>query len=209
MGDCGEFDYRGWMASDDVKGGSLPAHLVHSARLKELKYLQDRKVYEYASVADAIRCTGKKPLGLKWIDTNKGDNVSVNIRSRLVCTEVRPKGVEAIFSATPPLESLRILINIASHYYPPEPPPSQQHDPMCITLADISRAHFYALSTRPTFIRLPPEDPKAGVHGVCGRLLRTMYGTLDAAERWGEHYAAVLTKAGFTRGRASPCHFHH
>ena len=43
MGGCGEFDYRGWMASDDVKGGSLPAHLVHSARLKELKYLQDRK----------------------------------------------------------------------------------------------------------------------------------------------------------------------
>ena len=44
---------------------------------------------------------------------------------------------------------------------------------------------------------------------MCGRLLRTMYGTLDAAEKWGEHYAAILVKAGFARGRASPCHFHH
>jgi len=35
-----------------------------------------------------------------------------------------------------------------------------------------------------------------------------MYGTLDAAERWGEHYAATLTNAGFKRGIASPCHFH-
>ena len=36
-----------------------------------------------------------------------------------------------------------------------------------------------------------------------------MYGTLDAAERWGEHYAATRTNAGFTRGTASPCHFYH
>ena len=98
--DCS--DWKGWLAEDDVKGGPLPAHLVHAARVKELKYLQDMKVYEYASVADAIRCTGRRPLGLKWIDTNKGDPKTPNLRSRLVCTEVRPKGVDAIFSAIPP-----------------------------------------------------------------------------------------------------------
>ena len=38
-------DWKGWSACDDVKGGPLPAHLVHSARLKELQYLKDRKVY--------------------------------------------------------------------------------------------------------------------------------------------------------------------
>ena len=151
-------------------------------------------------MADAVRCTGRKPLRLKWIDTNKGDEVRANIRSRLVCTEVRPKGVEAIFSATPPLETLRALVTMATHYDPSEPPPSQQHDPLCITLADISRPHFYAHSTRPTFIQLPPEDPQSGTPGVCGRLLRTMYGTLDAAEKWAEHYAAILVKAGFEAG---------
>ena len=36
-----------------------------------------------------------------------------------------------------------------------------------------------------------------------------MYGTLDAAEQWANHYAATLTKAGFIRGLASPCHFYH
>ena len=36
-----------------------------------------------------------------------------------------------------------------------------------------------------------------------------MYGSLDAADRWGEHYAAILVNAGFIRGRASPCHFFH
>ena len=36
-----------------------------------------------------------------------------------------------------------------------------------------------------------------------------MYGTLDATDRWGEHYAATLTKAGFLRGTASLRHFYH
>ena len=80
---------------------------------------------------------------------------------------------------------------------------------MCVTLADVSRAHFYAQAVRQVFIQLPPEDPKAQDPNMCGQLLRTMYGTLDAAERWAEHYAQILVQAGFERGRASPCHFVH
>ena len=59
------------------------------------------------------------------------------------------------------------------------------------------------------YIQLPDEDPRSGEPGASGKLEKTMYGTLDAAERRGEHYAATLTKAGFTRGTASPCHFYH
>ena len=99
-----------WTAEDDVHGGSLPADLVIAARHKELKYLKDRKVYAYSTVAEAWRQTRKPPLKLKWIDTNKGDRRIFNVRSRLVCTEIRRKGMESIFSATPPLESLRILL---------------------------------------------------------------------------------------------------
>ena len=76
-------------------------------------------------------------------------------------------------------------------------------------LVDVSRAHFYADAVRDVYIELPKEDPRSSEPGLCGKLAKTMYGTLDAAERWGEHYAAVLTRAGFTRGTASPCHFHH
>ena len=93
-------DWQEWSAWDDVKGGELPAHSVHLARKRELEYLSERKVYTYASTSAAIRRTGRKPLRLKWIDSNKGDRGRYDIRSRLVCTEVRPKGVEAIFAAT-------------------------------------------------------------------------------------------------------------
>ena len=36
-----------------------------------------------------------------------------------------------------------------------------------------------------------------------------MDGSLDAAQRWGEHYAQVLEVGGFSRALASPWHFFH
>ena len=76
-------------------------------------------------------------------------------------------------------------------------------------LVDISRAHFYAKATRDVYIKLPEEDERANQMGTCGKLLRTMYGTLDAAQKWSEHYARILVEQGFIQGQASPCHFRH
>ena len=73
----------------------------------------------------------------------------------------------------------------------------------------MSRAHFYADAVREVFIELPKEDPRAGDRDTVGKLEKTMYGSLDAAERWGLHYAARLTEAGYEQGAASPCHFYH
>ena len=71
----------------------------------------------------------------------------------------------------------------------------------------MSRAHFYADAVRDVYVRLPDDDPKAKQPGVCGKLRKTMYGSLDAAQRWIEHDAQVLETGGFSRGVASPCHF--
>ena len=64
------------------------------------------EVYEYSTEAEARARTGRKPVGLNWIDTNKGSAGAPRYRSRLVFSEVRHEGVETIFSATPPLETL-------------------------------------------------------------------------------------------------------
>ena len=70
-------------------------------------------MYECSTEAEARERTGRKPVGLKWIDFNKGSAEAPRHRSRLVCTEVRHKGVEPIFSTTLPLETLRVLISVA------------------------------------------------------------------------------------------------
>lgn len=75
----------------------------------------------------------------------------------------------------------------------------------------MSREHtsFYADAVRDVYIQFPSEDPMSAEPGICGELEKIMYGTLDAAERWGEHYAASLINSGCLRGIASPCHFYH
>ena len=47
------------------------------------------------------------------------------------------------------------------------------------------------------------------VLGACGELLRTMYGTLDAAACWEDDYSDLLLSAGYQKGQACPCVFWH
>jgi hypothetical protein len=44
---------------------------------------------------------------------------------------------------------------------------------------------------------------------MCGRLNNSMYGTRDAAQNWEYEYSGFLEGIGFTRGRCTPCVFHH
>ena len=194
--DADETRSEEWEAEDDVKGGPLDPREVKAARQKEIQYLWDMEVYECSTEAESKARAGRNPVGLKWIDTNKGSAEAPRYRSRLVCTEVRHKGVEPIFSATPPLETLRVLLYVAC-----QEDVFRVEDPFPISIADVSRAHFYADAVRDVYVRLLDEDPKAKQPGVCGKFRKTMYGSLDAAQRWGEHYAQVLETGGFSRGR--------
>ena len=137
------------------------------------------EVYEYSTEAEARARTRRNRVGLKWIDTNKGSAEAPRYSSRLLCTEVRHKGVEPIFSATPPLETLRILLSVAC-----QEDVFRVEDPFLISIADVSQAHFHADAVRDVYVRLSDEDPKAKQPGVCGQLRKTMYGSLGAAQRW-------------------------
>ena len=103
---------------DDISGFELDPVLVRKARTEEMKFMSDLKVWKYASIADCIRCTRKKPLGLRWCDVNKGDNESPDVRARLVVQDVRSKStiavgdIAATFAATPPIECLRLILSL-------------------------------------------------------------------------------------------------
>ena len=80
-----------WEAEDDDTGGSLDPREVKNALEKEIKYLWDMEVYEYSTETEAPARTGRDPVGLKCIDTNKGSAQAPRYRSRLVCSGVRQK----------------------------------------------------------------------------------------------------------------------
>ena len=77
---------------------------------------------------------------------------------------------------------------------------------MKMEFIDIKHAYFHADAIRDVYIEFPPEDYE---QGMCGKLVKSMYGIRDAAQNWEEAYSEFTTKSGFTKGVCSPCVFYH
>ena len=77
---------------------------------------------------------------------------------------------------------------------------------MVTDFIDVRRAYFHARARRDVFVELPDEDSEPG---MCGKLIKSLYGTRDAAQNWEEEYIGFMRDIGFDSGRASPCLFHH
>ena len=99
---------------DDLTGQLLVPELVRAARKKELEYFNSKGVWEKCQRAAALAATGRKPITVRWVDVNKGDDDEPNYRSRLVAREIRKKGDNPMFAPTPPLESLRTVLSLAA-----------------------------------------------------------------------------------------------
>ena len=83
--------------------------------------------------------TGRNPVGLKSIDTNKGSAEATDFFGN-TSTGTLPCSVLYVF---------------------------QVKDPMLITIADVSRAHFHAVVARDVYVRLPSQDPKTKQPQAC------------------------------------------
>ena len=196
---------------DDVNGGILPAEKVKEARRLEMDYLKEKHgVYVPRPRAECFEETGKPPIPVRWLDTNKGDPTNPNYRSRLVVREIKAKKTKEeqlpanlLFSSTPPLEAMRLLCSLWAAKRK-----SCRNQPLKLGLWDISRAHFYGTPKRKIYIELPPEDEASKDGQTCGLLVKSMYGTLDAPNIWQTHYTETLQKACFRRGLSNASVFY-
>ena len=59
-------------ALDDVHGGKLPKGKVEEARKEEIDFMQGRNSWSLKSIDDCWKDTGKAPVSVRWVDTNKG-----------------------------------------------------------------------------------------------------------------------------------------
>ena len=198
---------------DGMTGQPLDPDLVRAARAKELRYFEEKRVWTKRHREEALRVTGKRPITVKWIDVNKGDDEFPNYRSRLVAREIRRAGEDPIFAPTPPLESLRTIISMAATDFAGAKKRvrfATSDERTQISFIDISRAYFCASTdpNDPSYVELPAEDPDHQTQ--CGLLLKHMYGTRKAADGWHCEYAGQLVKTlGFEVGDASACVFYH
>ena len=199
---------------DDLSGQLLNDAMVYEARAVELRYFESKGVWTKVPRQQAFARTGRPPITVRWVDVNKGDDINPRYRSRLVARQMKAtdKSGDSFFAPTPPLESLRMVLSMATSsmgsWRVDRNPESETRTQ--ISLMDISRAYFNAHveEDSPTFVQLPPEDKDHGV--LCAKLLRHMYGTRAAADGWQEEYSASLvSKMGFVQGQSCPCVFRH
>ena len=191
---------------DDMSGKKLKEDKVKQAREEEMAEVRKHKVYVKVPISQCIKDTGKGPIGTRWVDINKGDEVNEEYRSRLVAQELKSKSImEDMFAATPPLEVKKMLFSMAVTegigYYG-----KNKKGGMKIEFIDIRRAYFHSPARRKVYVKLPEEDYE---EGMCGMLLKSMYGTRDAAQNWEWSYVKAMTDLGFDRGVAIPCLFYH
>ena len=76
-------------AWDDVHGGGLPVEKVVAARGEEVGFMEDRGIWTLRPVAECWQKTGKAPVSVRWVDTNKGTSELVEVRSRLVARDFK------------------------------------------------------------------------------------------------------------------------
>ena len=183
---------------DNLSGERLDSELVRKARAEEMKEFAKYGVYKKVPISDCYAQTGKEPIGVRWVDVNKGDHVTPEYRSRLVAQEIKRDNRLDLFAAMPPLEAKRVLFSMMMS--------SDEKEGVVLDFIDVRRAYFHATAIRDVYVKLPDEDHEAG---MCGKLVRAMYGTRDAAQCWEREYTSFMKKVGFTSGKSSPCIFWH
>ena len=144
-------DVEAW---DDVTGKALDPIALRQARLKEMKYVKEKEVWQPIS-PDEARRRGWKVVEARWIDINKGDEDAPNYRSRLVAKEFNDGAGEGLFASTPPQEALRFLISEAATVRGRE-----DWEDKVIMVNDVARAFFEAPMRRDICVELPRKPAR-------------------------------------------------
>ena len=168
---------------DDVTSILLDSRLVQAARAEEWSEIGKKGIYTKVPIAACWHVGGKKPIRVRFVDVNKGDETNPIYRSRLVAQEFRD-GTPSLFAATPPLEALKTLFSLAV----------AGRGRRQIGFIDTKTAHLYAKATRHVYIKLFPGDEQ---EGMCGKLNYTLYGIRDAAHSWEREYTNTLVDMVF------------
>jgi len=190
-------------AFDDVSGEELSSREVMRARLKELEYIRKKGVWKKITRRRAKEL-GIKIIKTRWIDVNKGDERNPLHRSRFVGKEFNDGKDATLFAATPPLEALRLLVSEAAT-------DDGGHHRKVIMINDVARAYFEAKATRQLCVELPEEDKTEEDHyeDRVALLLKSLYGTRDAALNFQKEITELMVSIGFVQGKYNVCTYYH
>ena len=187
-------------AWDDASGEDLHPATALAARREEIAYYKAMEAFTKVPISQCIARTGRKPIGVRWRDINKGDRYNVNVRSRLVAKEFNNKKCDDLFAGTPPVEAMRAIISMAA----------SGATPKTLMTVDVSRAYMYAKCRNEMYVEMCPEAyEEDGDEKCCWRLEKAMYGTRSAAQDWQHEIKRRMLSIGYLQGKSNPCLFYN
>ena len=185
-------------AWDDASGEDLDPDTVLTARREEIAHCKEMKAFTKVPISLCVARTGRKPIGVRWRDINKGDRYNVNVRSRLVAKEFNNKKCDDLFAGTPPVEAMKTIIQMAA----------SGTTPKTMMTVDVSRAYVYAKCRSEMYVELSPEAYEEDRHEkCCWRLEKAMYGMRSAAQDWQHEIKRKMLSIGYLQGKSNPCLF--
>ena len=207
----------GIVAFDDISGKPLIPAKVQEAREEEIRQLKKIGVFGVCR-RDRVPTAAIHIRG-RWVDINKGDDRKPKYRSRYVGQELKKKSgltssesLQKFFAAMPPLSSIKLLLSLATTRAVMDLDGAKirtgRSEQKLITVIDVKRAHFWADATREIYCELPIEYG-VDTQQFVGRLIKSLYGTQDAAKNWELTIRKVLIRLGFRQGKSTPCMYWH
>ena len=98
-------------AYDDVSGALLDPKKVYNARLDEVRFIREMRLYDKVPVSECWANTGKAPIGTKWLHVSKRDMANTKHRSRFVAKEMAHDKQEGLFASTRPLKVMKMMLS--------------------------------------------------------------------------------------------------
>ena len=81
----------------------MPPDLVAAARSEEIRFVESWGVWDVRPISECLSRAGKRPIGGRWVDHNKGGASVPNVRSRYVAKDIAYYKDDSMFADTPPL----------------------------------------------------------------------------------------------------------
>ncbi len=129
--------------------------LVDAAGQVEMETLKTDGVYEKVPIEECWKNTGRAPVGVKWVDTNKGDEENPEYRRRLAAKENKKDKRGDLFAATPHSEAKKMLFSLWARI------PGRRSD-----FGDLVRPFCHAKARRRVYVELSAEDSEEGKRGL-------------------------------------------
>lgn len=105
------------LAWGDVNDCRLDPVKVRQARRAEMEFFKLMQVYRTVPKQRCRDLTGRESIKVRWVDTNKQDEVNPKYRSRLVAKDYKKGSAPQLYTATPLIDALRLLISLAAIGY--------------------------------------------------------------------------------------------